>query len=531
MVMISRKKSAFVSGWAWWQESRCRLFQSQRPGAGAGAGAGTGSAWALVIALALFVFVPSALARVGGGESYSGGHSGSGGGGGGELIFLVFRLLFWLTFAHPLIGIPLDIFVITMIVRHFRQSPGSSSAPPVVQLTTAAAATPSGQSVDALRRFDPNFSEITFSDFCYSLYGRAHHARGEGKLDQYAPYMSAEARAALIARNPQGLREVKGVVVGSFQVDGLRGLETPLVRVTVSFESNLTEVAGGTTAVEASWYLREQWMLERKRDILSPPPEKAKADHCPHCGAPLRTRTDGTCESCGVKIQGGAFQWYVRSVTLVSREERGPLLTSDVPEEGTSRPTVLQECFADARAAFEAAHPQFVWEAFEARVRQIATDLQTAWSSRNWEAVRPLETESLFQMHRYWIDAYLKQKLHNVVDAFAVTRVEPVKIATDAFYESITVRLWAQGCDHTDDESGRVVSGSKSDLRQWSEYWTLIRTRSAAAGGAKAMSCPNCGAPVAVGATGVCASCGGKLSSGDFDWILSRIEQDESYEG
>jgi uncharacterized Zn finger protein (UPF0148 family) len=484
--------------------------------------------------LPLILFASAALARVGGGESYSGGHSGGGGGGGGggELIFFLFRMLFWLTFAHPLIGIPLDIFVITMIVRHFRQSPGDSSSAPVVQLATTAVPASAQQPVGALRRFDPNFSEITFSDFCYSLYGRAHHAREEGKLDQYAPYLSAEARGALVSRNPQGLREVKGVIIGSFHVDGLSGLETPQVEVAVSYESNLTEVSGNTAGgTEASWYLREQWVLERKRDILSPPPAKAKADHCPSCGAPLRTRTDGACESCGVRIQDGTFQWYVRSVTLVSREERGPLLTSDVPEEGTSRPTALQPRLAEQRAAFEAAHPTFRWDAFEARVRQIAADLQTAWSSRNWEGVRPLETESLFQMHRYWIDAYVKQRLRNVVDDFEITRVEPVKIVTDAFYESITVRLWAQGRDHTDDENGRVVSGSKSAPRQWSEYWTLIRTRDAATGGGRSMSCPNCGAPVAVGATGVCTSCGGKLTSGDFDWILSRIEQDESYEG
>src|SRR6185436_5365427 len=181
------------------------------------------------------------------------------------------------------------------------------------------------------------------------------------------------------------------------------------------------------------------------------------------------------------------------------------------------------------RGKFEAAHPEFRWEAFERRVRDIATDLQDAWTARDWERVRPLETESLFQMHRYWIDAYQRQRLRNIVADFRVVTVEPVKIDSDAFYESITVRIYAEGRDHTVDEAGRTVAGSGLQLRRWTEYWTLIRTRSATA--ATKFACPNCGAPVAVGATGVCTFCGGKLTSGDFDWVLSRIEQDESYSG
>jgi hypothetical protein len=30
---------------------------------------------------------------------------------------------------------------------------------------------------------------------------------------------------------------------------------------------------------------------------------------------------------------------------------------------------------------------------------------------------------------------------------------------------------------------------------------------------------------------GVCDYCNGKVSSGEFDWVLSKIEQDESYGG
>ena len=107
---------------------------------------------------------------------------------------------------------------------------------------------------------------------------------------------------------------MRGVVVGSFKIIGARLATT--VSASVEYEANLTEV---TATGQDSWYVIERWTFERQREILSPPPEKAKAEHCPRCGAALKTRTDGSCEYCGVKITSGAFNWYVRSVTVLGK--------------------------------------------------------------------------------------------------------------------------------------------------------------------------------------------------------------------
>jgi uncharacterized Zn finger protein (UPF0148 family) len=478
--------------------------------------------WKVLGICAVVAAAASAYARVGGGGSYSGG---SGGGGGddiaGELVFLIFRLLFWLTLEHPLIGIPIDIIVIICVIQWLKSKAGNE---PVLQASVASLSSAT-QPLTALRKFDPNFSESVFADFCYSLYGHAHEARGSKRLDQYAPYLSASARQSLAAISPS-VEAVRGVIVGAFRIAGARGLDTATVEAIVSFEANYTEVTGGR---EMSWYVKEQWVLERARDILSPAPGKAKADHCPRCGAALKTRSDGSCSYCGVKIENGAFQWFVKSVATTEREARGPLLTSTVPERGTDRATVMQSNFASAKQTFVDANPSFRWSDMEARIRMIAVELQDAWSSLDWEKARVHETEPLFQMHRYWIDAYRAQKLRNIVDDFQVARVQPVKITSDAFYDAITVRIWASGKDYTIDERGSVVTGSNTSVREWSEYWTFIRSRMVSKSGT--ITCPNCGASVSAGTTGVCSYCGGKLTAGAFDWVLSRIEQDESYSG
>jgi hypothetical protein len=492
-------------------------------------------------AILLFAF-SDVLARVGGGQSYGGGRSsggGSRGGGGGSgdggaiiyLIFQLFRFLLYLTIEYPLIGIPLDLLLIAGVVYYFKRK-AQRAATGLVSVTTS---THEYENVDAtrafnhLRRFDPNFSEIIFTDFCYALYGKAHEARARGvqALDLFSPYLSENARSSLMQRNPPGLREVKGIIVGAMQVTDVEGLDTPLVRVRVSFETNYTEVTNG----EMTYYVREYWDLERKRDVLSPPPAQATALHCPRCGAPLQKDSVGACAFCLTKIDSGEFQWFVRDITLLGREERGPLLTSDVPEVGTDLPSVVQPNFVAARAAFEQNHPEFSWSKFQARAGLIFQELQAAWSSLNWDRARPHETDSIFQMHQYWIDAYRRQGLRNVLDQARITAMQPVKIQEDAFYNGITLRIWAEGFDYTVDANGKVVSGSKNNLRRWSEYWTFIRNRGSKGAARADLNCPNCAAPLKINAAGVCEFCGGKITSGEFDWVLSKIEQDESYGG
>jgi len=482
------------------------------------------------------------LARVGGGQSYGGGGSSGGGGGDGAvgaILWILFQLI-RLTIEEPVIGIPLDIIVIGGVIVYFFKRDRTVDSGIVSVVPTGGAAAASSQNIsrafDQLRRFDPNFSEIIFTDFCYALYAKAHDARGHGAaaLDLFSPYLSQAARASLTQRNPPNLQAVKGIIVGAMSVSDIRGLDTPQVRISVTFESNYTEViqSQGYPPSETSYYVRERWDFERKRDVLSPPPAQATALHCPRCGAPLQKDTVGACAFCLTKIDSGEFQWYVRDLKVLSREARGPLLTGDVPEVGTDRSSVMQPGFDNQRQEFEKHNPAFTWGAFEARASLIFNELQAAWSTLNWERARPHETDNIFQMHQYWIDAYQRQGLRNALDDCKIIAMQPMKIKEDAFYSAITLRIWAEGYDYTIDGSGNVVAGSKKRLRRWSEYWTFIRNRGSDSKPAvTSLNCPNCGAPLKVNAVGICEFCGGKITSGEFDWVLSKIEQDESYSG
>src|SRR4030095_9605596 len=333
----------------------------------------------IVATLSWLLLIPlEVVARVGGGQSYGGGRSGGsdggGSGGGGAIVWLIFeaiRMLVYLTIEYPRIGIPLDIIVLLGVVYYFKRRKSTVSFSSIVPPVVDAQPTEAGRSLERLRKFDPNFSQIVFTDFVYALYAKTHDARGHGQtaLDLFSPYLSESARKTLLDRNPAGLKEVTGIIVGSMKIVQVVGLDTPVVKVGIVFESNYTEVVGGNAGM--TYYVTERWNLERQRDLLSQPPAQATALHCPRCGAPLQRDTVGACSYCGAKVESGEFQWFVQNITLLSTEARGPTLTSDVEEVGTDFPSIVQPNFPQISAEFTANNPQFSWADFQTRAKLI----------------------------------------------------------------------------------------------------------------------------------------------------------------
>jgi predicted lipid-binding transport protein (Tim44 family) len=476
------------------------------------------------------------FARVGGGQSYSG--SGGGGGGGGddgglELIFWILLELFQLTVDYPLIGIPLDILILAAIIGGLYYY--SSNAQPNTaysfhkdRIKGNRRVASSEKALDVLREHDPNFSTILFEDFAYALYATAQEARGRKDLQTYSPYLGPEAIDELQKRAGPALVRVHGVIVAAARIVNVTNPDAKKVIVTVEFETNYTDVYAGR---ETTWYVRERWRFSRDRDVLSRPPETITALHCPKCGGALEKNPDGSCKHCGIKITGGDFDWYVVGIRLLSREDKGPLLTQTVAEAGTDLPTVYHPDLAARRARFLALNPNFDWASLHHRVRHIFVQLQQAWSDRTWEKARPYVSDRLFQMLDYWITEYKRQHLRNVLEDVQVGSLELVKLTSDAFYDAVTFRIFASMRDYTTDEQGKLVCGHKAAPRGFSEYWTFIRRHGVTKKDKDDQHCPNCGAPLKVNMAGVCEYCRGKITSGEFDWVLSRIEQDEAYEG
>lgn len=487
--------------------------------------------------LLLVTIAISAEARPGGGSSYSGGSSRSSGGsrssgssssGGGDSGAIA-ELLIWLCIRHPAIGIPLVLVVIAVLIfKKKRQgseqdwnSAGASDTwqppyvPPIEEYR------PPPASYDVVRAVDPSFSRIVFEDFVYSLYAEIHLARGRNALDRLSAYLAPEV-AQLLRQGTRGV--VDSVIVGALRLVSASATSETGARLVVEIESNYSEAGRGC-------YVVEQWTLVRGPNVPSRTPDRVRILGCPGCGAPQDHLFGGTCRHCQRVVNDGSFDWTLQSVSLQTREERPPILTSSAEERGTGDPTVRDPDLPRAIAALRTKDPTFDVARFQARVGLVFEQFQLAWSGRNLAQMRPFLSDALFTTQQYWITAYLAQRLRNVLEGARITNLELVKVASDPYYDAITVRLFATSIDYVVGDDGRHVSGSRSKPRAYSEYWTFLRGTNRKGEARADLACANCGAPLSVNMVGQCTYCKVKVTTGDFDWVLSRIEQDESYTG
>lgn len=376
-----------------------------------------------------------------------------------------------------------------------------------------------------IREHDPHFSTIVLEDLATRLYAAAYLRAAPGRdLESLAPYLASDVRDAL-----RGECERHGhadnVVIGSLELGRIRG-DRERTFVTVTVQSNVTFTGLDS---EATWYLHERWTLARKLGARTRPPEAVMQLGCPSCGAPFRSRDHQRCEHCGNVVADGSFEWQVIHREVAARERMPPTVARTVVEVGTDDPTVVERDLREHLAEL-AATPGATLDDLQRRVSAIFAELNAGWDARDLPRLRPLLTDALHDSMRYWLAAHTARGLHNRVEQATMTRIEPAKVRRDHFFDAVTLRIFARCLDYTTDASGDIVSGSRRRPRAYSEYWTLIRGRHPGERRGDD-GCPNCGGPLKLSAAGNCEHCGTHLTLGEFDWVLSKIEQDEAYRG
>lgn len=475
--------------------------------------------------------VAYAWARAGGGHSFGGGGGGGFSGGGGGFSGGGFSsggggsfrgggngdgLLYFLLLEHPFIGLLVIIgFVVYVKMNSERQVQGG-------RVHRTAPRTPPTMSFALLRKSDPGFSRTLFMDLARLVFTRAHEERGRNNWDALRPFVSPAAIKELEAVGG----DVRDVIIGSAQIEG-QEVARNLTRLTVAFTANVTE--GGTHR-----YVEEQWRFVRAAGATSLGPDKMRTLACPNCASPIETRTDGSCRNCDTVITDARLQWQVegvrrRAAKVVERIEVN--LGGSGMEVGTDLPTAIDANLAAEQRKLTARHPDFHWVAFREKVSAIFLKIQDAWTTGRWELARPYETDFLFQQHRYWIERYKREGLTNHLTDIRVSDVVPARIDLDPYCEAVTVRIFASMKDSTVDRNGKLVGGDPRNPRSFSEYWTFVRSVNAHRGAGEE-GCPSCGAPLdRVSEAGVCGYCDAKVTGGDFDWVLTSIDQDEVYRG
>lgn len=469
------------------------------------------------------LFASEVWARPGGGNSYSGGSSGGGGGGddGGALLYFLIRLIF----EAPHIGIPVAVVVGYVVFKAKTANDGLGDWESGESIASHQPAIDLG----SIRESDPHFSHIRFNDFIYALYARAHRFRhDETKLAELAPYLSVNARAALHGRTPVGA-PVQTAAIGAMRITAMTPAEAGgYVAVVVLFESNITTNAGG---VFYNHFTHERWTFIRHADVQSKPPGSAQTFNCPNCAAPFTSTDESTCSFCSEVVSAGRFDWSANVITLLSDEERVARLAGHAPERGTQLETVYHPMVAKGFNQLHARDASVTNESIGRRLYAMFSQTNIGWSTHDLSVARPFISDGMAEYLLYWQNAYQQQGLRNITENCVIEHWELVRVTQDHHYDSLVVRLFAHSLDYTINQDDKLISGSKSSPRRFSEYWTLIRTHGVVTSPADSSCCPNCGAALKINMGGSCDFCGAHVTNGEFDWVLSKIEQDESYTG
>jgi len=269
--------------------------------------------------------------------------------------------------------------------------------------------------------------------------------------------------------------------------------------------------------------LGELWTFQRGQGARTVVTGGATAAKCPNCGGLLKLNDDGVCDYCKADITSGRYDWvttrmdpdWFRGASTLAAFGAAQL----DPQTGLS--------------TIQSADPQFDSEQFRARVQQAFFALQQAWQDRDLGASRPFMSPGLYLGWSSQVQQLIELHKKNVLEGLRVDGVDVVKVVHGEAFDNIAVRVTATCADYeVDERNGRMIFGSRSPS-QFVEYWTFQRSVGAQTTGRSILDrvCPNCGAPLEINQVGECRYCRAAVTSGRFDWVLSRIEQEDEYAG
>ncbi|MFH1282288.1 MAG: TIM44-like domain-containing protein [bacterium] len=177
--------------------------------------------------------------------------------------------------------------------------------------------------------------------------------------------------------------------------------------------------------------------------------------------------------------------------------------------------------------------PSFDPDKFLKRVRIAFFKIQEAWIQKNMENVQAFVSDGVVERYNIQFEIQNKWKIANIMKNMAVNKCEIVSVQSDSYFETINIKIYASAVDYwISTETKRIVRGSNISNVTFVEYWTFLRRPGAKTSEKPGLiegSCPNCGAYLKMSDTVKCDSCNSLISSGEYDWILSKITQESQW--
>ena len=167
---------------------------------------------------------------------------------------------------------------------------------------------------------------------------------------------------------------------------------------------------------------------------------------------------------------------------------------------------------------------EFDIEEFKAFAKTTFIKLQNAWTERDWEKVRVLESDKLFEQHKAQLQGYIDNNQINVIERIMVNEAHLYNFTQVQGKDTLTIDLKTRMADYIIDASTKkVIRGDKFKETYHIYRLTFVKTEKTKA--TKTTNCPNCGAPTEITSTGRCPYCHSVITTKEYDWVLDNLER------
>ena len=172
------------------------------------------------------------------------------------------------------------------------------------------------------------------------------------------------------------------------------------------------------------------------------------------------------------------------------------------------------------------------------KAKTIAERLQQAWSGGDMLPVRNYVSQGIFNRFRLQLELMVEDEgVRNIMADFKVMEVSANALSASKSYQTIHVALFCSARDVTvpagasDEEKQKVLAGTRKEA--FNEVYSFTRRLGAKTNTSRDWlkgECPKCGyVPDNFSENNKCRSCGSIYNSGEYDWVLSEITQQEEW--
>lgn len=173
--------------------------------------------------------------------------------------------------------------------------------------------------------------------------------------------------------------------------------------------------------------------------------------------------------------------------------------------------------------------PLFSEEKMLSWSRNLFIKLQNAWTARDWEPMRPFETEELFEQHKNQVQGYINTNRINVMDRIAVNYACLYSFRKEGDKDILEIALKSTMKDYIIDETTKKVLEGNPNQDRTTVYKLTFERKSGVLTKEgeieiNTTNCPNCGAPTEVTSSGKCDYCGSIITTRDYGWVLAGLE-------